>query len=85
MDKNQGLLYKHHCHSFAHPFPPTALRLEMVFPDFVAEVKDILNVKGHQNCIFSNFSVYMDFAYWWSCIRKGLRTACESGLFYFLH
>ena len=25
---------------------------------------------------------YMDFSYWWSCIGKGLRAACEAGLFF---
>ena len=46
--------------------------------NYVAPVSDILNIKVYQNCdiILKNcgdFAEWVSFAYWWSCIGKGLR------------
>ena len=30
---------------------------------------------------YSNFTEGVYFAYWWSCIAKGLRAGCDAGLF----
>ena len=50
--------------------------------DYVSQVKDILNLKGHHWFkSYSHLTEWVDFAYWWSCIGKGLRAACEAGLF----
>jgi hypothetical protein len=44
---------------------------------------EILNLKGHQNRIYYWFTSYQDFvewvnfAYWWRCIGKGLRSRLD--------
>ena len=42
--------------------------------DYVTVFKEILNLKGHPNCTTGDgdFDEWVDFAVWWSCIRKGL-------------
>ena len=43
--------------------------------DYVIVIQNFLNPEGHQNRItsYGHFSEGVDFAYWWSCIGKGLR------------
>ena len=46
--------------------------------DYVTMFYEILNLEGHPNCITCLkvtviFTEWVDFAYWWSCIGKGLR------------
>ena len=45
--------------------------------DHFSQVQDLLNLEGHQNCIYASKVMAgllkrVDFAYWWSCFRKGL-------------
>ena len=51
--------------------------------DYVAQVKDIISVEEQQNYIISSkdIMILLNFAYWWSCIGKGLPAALEAGLF----
>ena len=41
--------------------------------DHVPIFQEILNPEGHPNRITGDFAETMDFANWWSFIRKGLR------------
>ena len=46
--------------------------------DYFSKFKEILHLKGHQNRITGTrdtaiFAEWVDFAYWGSCIGKGLR------------
>ena len=39
--------------------------------DFVTIFEEILNLKGHLNCItgYGDFAEWVDFAYWWSALQ----------------
>ena len=41
--------------------------------DYVILMKSFLNPEGHENRIIGHFTKGVDFAYWWSCIKKCLR------------
>ena len=44
--------------------------------NYISIFPEILNPEGHQNRWFnscSDFAEWVHFAYWWSCIEKGLR------------
>ena len=72
----------------SHPFPPTAVRRRhgqtvigssfSYVIDYVIVIKNFINPKGHQNHISVSKVMAIllkgwNFAYWWSCIEKGLR------------
>ena len=71
----------------SHPFPPTAVRRRhgqtvigsssSYVIDYVIMIKNFINPKGYQNHISVSKVMAIllkgwNFAYWWSCIEKGL-------------
>ena len=63
-------------------------RLKMALPVIKETILTLFRdstSKSKLHCWFKSygdFAEWLDFVYWWSFIRKGLRATCEAGLFY---
>ena len=52
-----------------------------IYYNFVGESKSQMASKSHYWFkSYSNIAELVNFAYWWSCIGKGLHKACVAGL-----